>query len=131
MFVALRDLRFARGRFVLIGSVVALITVLVGFLSGLTGGLATIFFAQYIRAEKYPRVEDHSKTGLKTKNNRQLGALNIGEQNSQNNAAKQPVPAKDAKHHDGDRQVQHDHGQPEQFLVALIERLKRLREHAR
>ncbi len=41
MFVALRDLSFARGRFVLIGSVVALITVLVGFLSGLTGGLAT------------------------------------------------------------------------------------------
>lgn len=41
MFVALRDLRFARGRFVLIGSVVALITILVGFLSGLTGGLAT------------------------------------------------------------------------------------------
>lgn len=41
MFVALRDLRFARGRFLLIGSVVALITVLVGFLSGLTGGLAT------------------------------------------------------------------------------------------
>lgn len=40
MFVALRDLRFARGRFVLIGSVVALITILVGFLSGLTGGLA-------------------------------------------------------------------------------------------
>jgi len=40
MFVALRDLRFARGRFVLIGAVVALITVLVGFLSGLTGGLA-------------------------------------------------------------------------------------------
>lgn len=41
MFVALRDLRFARGRFALIGAVVALITVLVGFLSGLTGGLAT------------------------------------------------------------------------------------------
>ncbi|RFA16334.1 ABC transporter substrate-binding protein [Subtercola boreus] len=41
MFVALRDLRFARGRFILIGSVVALITILVGFLSGLTGGLAT------------------------------------------------------------------------------------------
>ncbi|MWB99145.1 ABC transporter permease [Agromyces seonyuensis] len=40
MFVALRDLRFARGRFMLIGSVVALITILVGFLSGLTGGLA-------------------------------------------------------------------------------------------
>ncbi|GMM95615.1 MULTISPECIES: FtsX-like permease family protein [unclassified Microbacterium] len=40
MFVALRDLRFARGRFLLIGSVVGLITVLVGFLSGLTGGLA-------------------------------------------------------------------------------------------
>lgn len=41
MFVASRDLRFARGRFILIGAVVALITVLVGFLSGLTGGLAT------------------------------------------------------------------------------------------
>ncbi|WP_309694442.1 ABC transporter permease [Microbacterium foliorum] len=40
MFVALRDLRFAKGRFILIGSVVALITLLVGFLSGLTGGLA-------------------------------------------------------------------------------------------
>lgn len=40
MFVALRDLRFAKGRFILIGSVVGLITVLVGFLSGLTGGLA-------------------------------------------------------------------------------------------
>ncbi|GAB2547907.1 ABC transporter permease [Brachybacterium huguangmaarense] len=40
MFVALRDLRHARGRFALIGSVVALITILVGFLAGLTGGLA-------------------------------------------------------------------------------------------
>ncbi|GAA4301785.1 ABC transporter permease [Klenkia terrae] len=40
MFVAWRDLRHARGRFVLIASVVALITVLVGFLAGLTGGLA-------------------------------------------------------------------------------------------
>lgn len=40
MFVGLRELRFARGRFVLIGAVVALITLLVGFLSGLTGGLA-------------------------------------------------------------------------------------------
>ena len=41
MFVALRDLRHAKGRFLLIGSVVALITLLVGFLSGLTGGLAS------------------------------------------------------------------------------------------
>jgi putative ABC transport system permease protein len=41
VFVAWRDLRFARGRFVLIGAVVALITLLVGFLSGLTGGLAS------------------------------------------------------------------------------------------
>ncbi|MDY7527285.1 MULTISPECIES: FtsX-like permease family protein [unclassified Cryobacterium] len=40
MYVAWRDLRFARGRFVLIGTVVTLITLLVGFLSGLTGGLA-------------------------------------------------------------------------------------------
>lgn len=41
MYVAWRDLRFARGRFALIGAVVALITLLVGFLSGLTGGLAS------------------------------------------------------------------------------------------
>ena len=40
MYVAWRDLKFARGRFVLIGTVVALITLLVGFLSGLTMGLA-------------------------------------------------------------------------------------------
>ncbi|MFD2674412.1 ABC transporter permease [Gulosibacter bifidus] len=40
MFVAWRELRHARGRFLLIGAVVALITLLVGFLSGLTGGLA-------------------------------------------------------------------------------------------
>ncbi|UCR88012.1 ABC transporter permease [Mycetocola spongiae] len=40
MFVAWRDIRFATGRFVLIGSVVTLITILVGFLSGLTAGLA-------------------------------------------------------------------------------------------
>ncbi|GAA0992990.1 ATP-binding cassette domain-containing protein [Subtercola frigoramans] len=40
MFVAWRDLRFAKGRFLLISGVVALITVLVGFLSGLTAGLA-------------------------------------------------------------------------------------------
>lgn len=40
MFVAWRDLIFARGRFLLIGSVVTLITLLVGFLSGLTAGLA-------------------------------------------------------------------------------------------
>lgn len=41
MFVAWRELRFARGRFLLIGAVVALITLLVGFLAGLTGGLAS------------------------------------------------------------------------------------------
>nr|WP_243753013.1 ABC transporter permease [Leucobacter ruminantium] len=34
-------MRFARGRFLLIAAVVALITLLVGFLSGLTGGLAS------------------------------------------------------------------------------------------
>ncbi|KXP00977.1 ABC transporter substrate-binding protein [Tsukamurella pseudospumae] len=40
MFVALRDLRFAKGRFALMGTVIVLITLLVGLLSGLTGGLA-------------------------------------------------------------------------------------------
>jgi putative ABC transport system permease protein len=39
VFVALRDLRFARGRFALMGAVVALITMLVVLLSGLTAGL--------------------------------------------------------------------------------------------
>ncbi|NUW35921.1 ABC transporter permease [Nonomuraea sp. SMC257] len=40
MFVALRDLRFAKGRFALMGGVVFLITLLVTMLSGLTAGLA-------------------------------------------------------------------------------------------
>ncbi|MBM7173067.1 ABC transporter permease [Streptomyces sp. G44] len=40
MFVAWRDLRFAKGRFALMGAVVVLITLLVGLLSGLTEGLA-------------------------------------------------------------------------------------------
>ncbi|MHA6783221.1 hypothetical protein ACVGOW_19815 [Pseudonocardia saturnea] len=39
MFVAWRDLRFARGRFALMAAVVVLITLLVGLLSGLTAGL--------------------------------------------------------------------------------------------
>ncbi|MFF9286616.1 ABC transporter permease [Streptomyces griseosporeus] len=39
MFVAWRDLRFAKGRFALMGSVITLITLLVGLLSGLTAGL--------------------------------------------------------------------------------------------
>ena len=40
LFVALRDIRFARGRFALMGAVVTLITTLVVLLYGLTGGLA-------------------------------------------------------------------------------------------
>ncbi|MEU8981172.1 ABC transporter permease [Streptomyces sp. NPDC048309] len=40
MFVAWRDLRFAKGRFTLMGAVIVLITLLVGLLSGLTAGLA-------------------------------------------------------------------------------------------
>lgn len=39
MFVAWRDLKVAKGRFTLIGVVVTAITILVTFLSGLTGGL--------------------------------------------------------------------------------------------
>lgn len=39
MFVAWRDLKVAKGRFALIAAVVTLITILVTFLSGLTGGL--------------------------------------------------------------------------------------------
>jgi putative ABC transport system permease protein len=40
VFLALRDLRFARGRFALMGTVIALISLLVVLLSGLTAGLA-------------------------------------------------------------------------------------------
>ncbi|RFU38369.1 ABC transporter permease [Actinomadura logoneensis] len=39
MFIAWRDLRFAKGRFALMGAVIVLITLLVGLLSGLTAGL--------------------------------------------------------------------------------------------
>ena len=39
MFVAWRDLKFAKGRFALMGVVIILITLLVGLLSGLTAGL--------------------------------------------------------------------------------------------
>ena len=39
MFLALRELRFARGRFVLMGAVIGLIAVLVVLLSGLSSGL--------------------------------------------------------------------------------------------
>jgi len=75
VFVALRDLRFARGRFILIASVVGLITVLVGFLSGLTGGLATqnvsavlalpadrLVFSAPVSGESGPSFSDSSVT---------------------------------------------------------------------
>ncbi|MFB7493280.1 ABC transporter permease [Streptomyces sp. NPDC056161] len=39
MFVAWRDLKFAKGRFALMGAVIVLISLLVGLLSGLTAGL--------------------------------------------------------------------------------------------
>lgn len=39
VFVAWRDLRFAKGRFALMGTVIVLMTLLVGLLSGLTAGL--------------------------------------------------------------------------------------------
>ncbi|WP_212826403.1 FtsX-like permease family protein [Catellatospora sp. TT07R-123] len=39
MFIAIRDLRFARGRFALLGGVVALMTLMVVALTGLTAGL--------------------------------------------------------------------------------------------
>jgi putative ABC transport system permease protein len=39
VYVAWRDLKFAKGRFALMGTVVVLITLLVGLLSGLTAGL--------------------------------------------------------------------------------------------
>mgnify|MGYP005819633295 CR=1 FL=1 len=41
MFIALRDLRFARVRFALMSAVVALVTLLMVLLTGLSTGLAT------------------------------------------------------------------------------------------
>lgn len=54
MYLALRDLRHAKGRFGLIVGVVALMTLLVGFLSGLTGGLASqnISALMHLRADQ-------------------------------------------------------------------------------
>ncbi|MGH3447530.1 MAG: ABC transporter permease [Nocardioidaceae bacterium] len=40
MFLALRDLRFARGRFALMGAVIGLLSMLIVLLSGLTSGLS-------------------------------------------------------------------------------------------
>lgn len=40
MFVALKDLRYARGRFALMFTVIVLVALLVGFLAALTGGLS-------------------------------------------------------------------------------------------
>ncbi len=55
MFVAWRDLKFAKGRFALLGAVVALITLLVGFLSGLTVGLGeqSISGIQNLNAQQF------------------------------------------------------------------------------
>ncbi|NQU36791.1 MAG: ABC transporter permease [Actinobacteria bacterium] len=55
MFVAWRDLAFAKGRFALLGAVVALITLLVGFLSGLTVGLGeqSISSIQNLNAQQF------------------------------------------------------------------------------
>ena len=55
MFVAWRDLRFAKGRFALLGAVVALITLLVGFLAGLTVGLGlqSISAVQQLDAQQF------------------------------------------------------------------------------
>ncbi|AWT47190.1 MULTISPECIES: ABC transporter permease [Streptomyces] len=54
MFVAWRDLRFAKGRFALMGTVITLITLLVGLLSGLTAGLGqqNISAITSLRADK-------------------------------------------------------------------------------
>lgn len=53
MFIAVRDLRFARGRFALLGGVIALMTLMVVLLSGLTAGLgaASISAVQALPAE--------------------------------------------------------------------------------
>lgn len=40
MYLSLRDITFAKGRFALIGGVVALITMLLVLLTGLTNGLS-------------------------------------------------------------------------------------------
>jgi putative ABC transport system permease protein len=55
VFVAWRDLKFAKGRFALLGSVVALITLLIGFLSGLTVGLGgqSISAVQSLNAQQF------------------------------------------------------------------------------
>ncbi|WP_425864092.1 ABC transporter permease [Arthrobacter sp. TWP1-1] len=59
MFLAIRDIRFAKGRFVLMGAVVALIALLLVLLSGLTAGLgnqSTSAIEQLGTAEKVSQV---------------------------------------------------------------------------
>ena len=51
MFVALRDIRHAPGRFALIGAVIALMMLLVGFLTGLAGGLASQNISGILKTE--------------------------------------------------------------------------------
>lgn len=51
MFVALRDIRFSKGRFALIVSFVTLITLLVTFLTGLTAGLSDQNISSVVNAK--------------------------------------------------------------------------------
>ena len=55
MFVAWRDLSFARGRFLLLAVVVALISLLIGFLAGLTAGLGnqSVSAIQSLEADQF------------------------------------------------------------------------------
>ncbi|GAB3799863.1 ABC transporter permease [Humibacter antri] len=77
MFVAWRDLRFARGRFVLIGSVVALITLLVGFLAGLTGGLAAQNVSAVLELPGNRIVLQHPSSGQASFSESSIGATAV------------------------------------------------------
>lgn len=57
MFLALRELRFARGRFALIAAVIALITLLIGLL---WGWLPACLRSRYQQSPRYRPIRLHS-----------------------------------------------------------------------
>ena len=65
MFVAIRDLRFAKGRFALMGAVVTLITLLVVLLSGLTVSEIALRRHRSVKTVSTQKVAALRKLGLR------------------------------------------------------------------
>lgn len=99
MFVALRDISFAKGRFILIGSVVALITLLVGSLTGLAAGLANQNISSVMNMKADEVVFSQPIEGEKTDWNDSRISLEMWEKwkNDSNVASAEPLGIQRAK----------------------------------